>query len=78
MRRYHMPQDCNAGEMEIEPDDGKDIAEGKKWEHEQMSSAVFHFGSKQKSEADEEYDLLVDQIDFIRALAMPGNVEVGH
>lgn len=61
--------------MEVEPEDGKEIAEGKKWEEEQMSSAVFRFGSKQKS-ADDEYDLLVDQIDFIQALAMPGNVDV--
>jgi len=75
VRRYHMPQDCKPGEMEIEAEDGKPVTEGKKWEQEQMSSAVFHFGSK-KDAAQEEYDLLVDQIDFIRALGMPGNQEV--
>lgn len=40
-----------------------------------MSSAVFHFGAKQR-EVKEEYDLLLDnQIEFIQALSLPGNKE---
>lgn len=48
--------------------------EQKKWEEEQMSSAMFHFGAKQKdSDKQEEYDLLLDgQIEFIQALSLPG------
>ncbi|KAL0273729.1 UNVERIFIED_CONTAM: hypothetical protein PYX00_006340 [Menopon gallinae] len=73
VRRYHMPQDCKAGEMEVDLEDSKELGEGKKWEQEQMLSAVFHFGSKDKPKAQEEYDLLVDQIEFIQALrGMPG------
>ncbi|KAK6619241.1 putative pre-mRNA-splicing factor ATP-dependent RNA helicase mog-4 [Polyplax serrata] len=72
VRRYHMPQDCKAGEMEVDLEDGKEVGEGKKWEQEQMSSAVFHFGSKDRPSAQEEYDLLVDQIEFIQTLNMPG------
>ena len=53
--------------------------EQRKWEEEQMSSAVFHFGSKdkkQKAELQEqikEYELVLDdQIEFIQSLQMPG------
>lgn len=48
--------------------------EQRKWEEEQMSSAVFRFGAKQKDLQQQEYDLVLDnQIDFIQALCMPGN-----
>lgn len=49
--------------------------EQKKWEEEQMSSAVFHFGAKQRNEKEEarEYDLVLEsQIEFIQALSLPG------
>lgn len=47
--------------------------EQRKWEEEQMSSAVFHFGAKQRDQQ-QEYDLVLEnQIDFIQALCMPGN-----
>lgn len=62
--------------MEVDLEDGKEIGEGKKWEQEQMSSAVFHFGSKDRPSAQEEYDLIVDQIEFIKALSMPGTKQV--
>lgn len=46
--------------------------EQRKWEEEQMSSATFRFGAKKK-EAQEEYDLIIDnQIEFIQALSLPG------
>lgn len=65
-----------AGEMEVDLEDNKELGEGKKWEQEQMLSAVFHFGSKDKPKAQEEYDLLVDQIEFVQALTMAGTKQV--
>lgn len=53
--------------------------EQRKWEEEQMSSAVFHFGSKDKKqkaklkEQIKEYELVLDdQIEFIQSLQIPG------
>lgn len=52
--------------------------EQRKWEEEQMSSAVFHFGAKKKADQQKEYDLIMDnQIDFIQALSLPGR-ETDH
>lgn len=62
--------------MEVDLDEGKEVGEGKKWEQEQMSSAVFHFGSKDRPSTQEEYDLLMDQIEFIQTLNMPGTKTV--
>lgn len=46
--------------------------EQKKWEAEQLASAVFKFGAKDaKKQEDEEYELLLeDQIDFIQAITL--------
>lgn len=45
-------------------------SEQKKWEAEQLASAMFKFGAKDASK-DEEYELLLeDQIEFIQALTM--------
>lgn len=50
--------------------------EQRKWEEEQMSSAVFRFGARDKDKAGEnkqEYELVLDdEIEFIQALRMPG------
>lgn len=47
--------------------------EQRKWEEEQMSSAMFRFGAKQRDHQ-QEYDLVLEnQIEFIQALCMPGN-----
>lgn len=73
-----MPSDLGKGSTAdyIEVDELEKIpqSEQKKWEKEQMASAVFSFGSKDKSSTkQDEYDLLIeDQIDFIQALRMPG------
>lgn len=61
---------------EVDDREKKPNYEQKKWEEEQMSSAVFHFGAKRKEQQDVEYDLVLDsQIDFIQALSMPGTKE---
>ncbi|KAF6215585.1 hypothetical protein GE061_010341 [Apolygus lucorum] len=79
VQRYHMPRDVkdSVGEYEeVDEREKKPNYEQKKWEEEQMSSAVFHFGAKQREQQDVEYDLVLDsQIDFIQALSMPGTKE---
>lgn len=50
-------------------------SEQRKWEQEQMASAVYKFGSKDAA-AKEEYELLLDdQIEFIQALRLEGSKE---
>lgn len=76
VQRYHMPRDLGKGSTAdyVEVDDLEKVpqSEQKKWEKEQMASAVFSFGAKDKATKD-EYDLLLeDQIEFIQALQMPG------
>lgn len=76
VQRYHMPRDLGKGSTAdyVEVDELEKVpqSEQKKWEKEQMASAVFSFGAKDKATKD-EYDLLLeDQIEFIQALQMPG------
>lgn len=56
--------------------------EQRKWEEEQMSSAVFRFGARDKDKTNEknrEYDLVLDdEIEFIQALRMPGSKTDEH
>ncbi|KAK9510947.1 hypothetical protein O3M35_005618 [Rhynocoris fuscipes] len=78
VQRYHMPRDVKDSHKEYEEVDEREKKpnyEQKKWEEEQMSSAVFHFGAKQRKENEEarEYDLVLEsQIEFIQALSLPG------
>lgn len=76
VQRYHMPRDVKDGVEQYEEVDERERKpnyEQRKWEEEQMSSAVFHFGAKQKDKSQEEYDLVLDnQIEFIQALSLPG------
>lgn len=77
VQRYHMPSDLGKGSTAdyIEVDELEKVpqSEQKKWEKEQMASAVFSFGARDKSGAKDEYELLIeDQIEFIQALQMPG------
>lgn len=76
VQRYHMPRDLgkDAKEDYVEVDELEKTpqSEQKKWEKDQMASAVFKFGAKDAVKKD-EYDLLLDdQIEFIQALQMPG------
>ena len=51
--------------------------EQRKWEEEQMSSAVFRFGARDKdktNDKNQEYELVLDdEIEFIQTLRMPGS-----
>ncbi|KAF7261867.1 hypothetical protein EG68_00684 [Paragonimus skrjabini miyazakii] len=47
--------------------------EGKRWEQEHVSSALFSFGAKDKTDKQEKYELVLDdEIDFLKALTRPG------
>ncbi|XP_055684483.1 pre-mRNA-splicing factor ATP-dependent RNA helicase DHX16 [Lutzomyia longipalpis] len=78
IQRYHMPQDVKKGDkseyVEVDEREKMPNSEQKKWEAEQLASAVFKFGSKDASSSrQEEYDLLLDdQIEFIQALTLEG------
>lgn len=82
VQRYHMPQDVKKGEkydyVEVDEREKLPNSEQKKWEAEQLASAVFKFGAKDKDSAkqQEEYELLLDdQIEFIQALTIEGTKE---
>lgn len=81
VQRYHMPKDIKKGDKEeyVEVDEREKVpnAEQKKWEAEQLASAVYKFGSKDaKARQQEEYELLLDdQIDFVQALRLDGTKE---
>lgn len=77
IHRYHMPRDLGKGSTAdyVEVDDLEKMpqAEQKKWEQEQMASAQFSFGAREKQKQDEYELLLEDQIEFIQALQIPGS-----
>ncbi|XKL60434.1 hypothetical protein PGB90_007491 [Kerria lacca] len=77
--RYHMPQDSKNEVDKYEEVDGREKIphfEQKKWEEEQMSSAVFHFGARNKLDTQKEYDLILDNkiefINFAKIVGTPG------
>ncbi|KDR07390.1 putative pre-mRNA-splicing factor ATP-dependent RNA helicase DHX16 isoform X2 [Zootermopsis nevadensis] len=81
VQRYHMPdaKKDQADEKYVEVDEREKVPhyEQQKWEEEQMSSAVFRFGARDKAEKNrergQEYELVLDdEIEFIQALRMPG------
>ncbi|XP_001601553.2 pre-mRNA-splicing factor ATP-dependent RNA helicase DHX16 [Nasonia vitripennis] len=74
IQRYHMPHEKKKGEPEQDYTDREPPqSEQSKWESDQMSSAVFKFGAKNKK-AQEEYELLLaDEVEFVQALQMPGD-----
>jgi len=78
VQRYHMPRDLGkdstADYVEVDELEKVPQAEQKKWEKDQMASAVFKFGAKDAVKKDEYELLLEDQIDFIQALQMPGKI----
>ncbi|CAG2066068.1 unnamed protein product, partial [Timema podura] len=91
VQRYHMPQDARKGKSdekyeEVDERERVPHYEQRKWEEEQMSSAVFRFGArdakeKQLKDEGKEYDLVLeDQIEFIQAFQIPGfkkDIKVG-
>lgn len=59
--------------VEVDERERQPNSEQKKWESEQLASAMFQFGAKDAKIKD-EYDLLLDdQIEFIQALTMEGS-----
>lgn len=78
VQRYHMPADKKKGEKDeyYEVDDREKLpnSEQKKWEAEQLASAMYKFGARDASDKQrqqEEYDLLLeDQIEFIQAMTI--------
>ncbi|KAJ8960366.1 hypothetical protein NQ314_006085 [Rhamnusium bicolor] len=74
VQRYHMPRDlgkdATSNYVEIDELEKAPQSEQKKWEKDQMASAVFKFGAKDAVKKD-DYELLLDQIQFIQALQMP-------
>ncbi|EFN74342.1 Putative pre-mRNA-splicing factor ATP-dependent RNA helicase DHX16 [Camponotus floridanus] len=74
IQRYHMP--LEKGKVEPEPDVDKEPpqSEQSKWESDQISSAVFRFGAKDRK-AQQEYSLLMEDemIEFVQVLHMPGH-----
>ncbi|XP_017771064.1 PREDICTED: putative pre-mRNA-splicing factor ATP-dependent RNA helicase DHX16 [Nicrophorus vespilloides] len=75
VQRYHMPSDAGKSSEYVEVDELENMpqSEQKKWEKEQMASAVYSFGAKEKAKRDEYELLLANQIDFIQALKLPGS-----
>lgn len=78
IQRYHMPQDKKKDDDKYEEVDEKEKQphyEQKKWEEEQMHSAMYRFGAKEGVKK-EDYDYVFDeQIEFVQALQMPGTEE---
>lgn len=77
VQRYRMPQDMKKGEKEdyYEVDEREKLpnSEQKKWESEQLASAMYRFGAKDSKKQQEEYELLLeDQIEFIQAITLDG------
>ncbi|XP_043285396.1 probable pre-mRNA-splicing factor ATP-dependent RNA helicase mog-4 [Venturia canescens] len=74
VQRYHMPEEKGKGDnkneqMDLEPAQ----SEQSKWEADQMTSAVFRFGAKDRK-AKQDYELLLeDEVEFVQALRMPGD-----
>lgn len=79
IQRYHMPKDIKKGDKEeyVEVDEREKMpnSEQKKWEAEQLASAMYKLGSKDARQQDEYELLLDDQIDFVQALRLDGTKE---
>jgi pre-mRNA-splicing factor ATP-dependent RNA helicase DHX16 len=77
IQRYHMPKDIKKGEkseyVEVDEFEKMPNSEQKKWEAEQLQSALYKFGSKD-AKTNREYELLLeDEIEFVQVLTMGGD-----
>nr|CAH8830671.1 unnamed protein product [Trichobilharzia regenti] len=78
MARYYIPtEEKRPEDREVKEPESKVNDEGKRWEQEHLSSALFSFGAKDKTERQVKYDLVLDdEIEFLKTLTRPGaNVE---
>lgn len=76
VQRYHMPKDMKKGEkgdyVEVDEREKLPNSEQKKWEAEQLQSAIFKFGSRD-AKANEYELLLEDEIEFVQVLRVEGS-----
>jgi pre-mRNA-splicing factor ATP-dependent RNA helicase DHX16 len=79
VQRYHMPRDIKKGDKEdyVEVDEREKMpnSEQKKWEADQLKSAVYQFGARDAKhrQHQEEYDLLLENsIEFIQSFRLDG------
>lgn len=71
VQRYQMPKD-KVDYVEVDELEKQPHSEQKKWEAEQLQSALFKFAKDDQKK--EEYELLMDdEIDFVQALTMGGS-----
>lgn len=79
VQRYHMPKDMKKGEkgdyVEVDEREKLPNSEQKKWEAEQLQSALYKFGSRD-NKADEYELLLEDEIEFVQVLKMEGSKDM--
>ncbi|CAD6242203.1 GSCOCG00009449001-RA-CDS, partial [Cotesia congregata] len=80
VQRYHMPEAKGKGEKDDTVVDLTEneapISEQSRWESQQMGSAVYKFGAKDKKRTEDHELLLDDEIEFIQALQMPGSDKI--
>ncbi|KAK7575545.1 hypothetical protein V9T40_011831 [Parthenolecanium corni] len=74
--RYRIPEASKKGEDRYEEVDENEKVphyEQKKWEQDQMSSAVFRFGAKNREDEQKAYDLILEnQIEFVNPINISG------
>ncbi|CAH8458686.1 unnamed protein product [Schistosoma bovis] len=76
--RYYIPtEEKRPEDHELKGSESKLNDEGKRWEQEHLSSALYSFGAKDKVEQEVKYDLVLDdEIEFLKTLTRPGaNIE---
>uniref|UniRef100_A0A914EIC2 RNA helicase n=1 Tax=Acrobeloides nanus TaxID=290746 RepID=A0A914EIC2_9BILA len=77
IQRYHVPDASTKSipSTYIEEEEGLG-GDGRRWEEEQFTAAIFKPGAKDAKRKDEDFELLLDEtIDFAEALQMPGTSE---
>jgi len=83
VQRYRMPEDRKGKQQthqyeEMDEKEKLPNSEQRKWEEEQMSSAVYRFGAKdaKRKKKIKEYEIILDEeIEFVQALKMPGTLK---
>ncbi|CAJ0564601.1 unnamed protein product, partial [Mesorhabditis spiculigera] len=76
--RYVMPDASKKllHEQYVEEQEVVKGGDGARWESVQLQEALFHFGSKDRHDANQDFELVLDEeIDFVQALQMPGTDE---
>ncbi|VDP43328.1 unnamed protein product [Soboliphyme baturini] len=80
--RYYMPVEAKNVSRRYVEVDTRELGPGgeqRKWEEEKLMNALIKFGAQdaKQKRRDGEFELVLeDTVDFVKALQMPGNVEV--